>query len=47
MWQAWSAAGHGAVPPGATIMLQEAAQIFARLDMQADLQAARAALLSK
>lgn len=44
MWQAWSAAGGGPVPEGATVMLQQAAQIFSRLDMQHDLVAARAAL---
>ncbi len=41
MWHAWSAAGNGPVPEGATVMLQGAAQIFARLDMQSDLRAAR------
>ena len=46
MWQAWSGAGHGPLPEGATIMLQQAAQIFQRLDMQQDLAAARAALLA-
>jgi tetratricopeptide (TPR) repeat protein len=45
MWKAWSRAGHGPVPEGATVMLQQAAQIFQRLDMQQDLAAARAALL--
>ncbi|HEX5506817.1 MAG TPA: hypothetical protein VFW96_29660, partial [Thermomicrobiales bacterium] len=46
MWQAWAAAGGGAVPEGATVMLQQAAQIFSRLDMPHDLAAARAALLA-
>lgn len=44
MWHAWAAAGNGALPEGATIMLQQAAQFFAHLDMQADLRAARALL---
>lgn len=47
MWHAWSAAGHGPIPEGATVMLQQAAQIFAQLDMQADLRAARAALIGR
>ena len=41
MWHFWSAAGNGAVPEGATVMLQQAAQIFARLDMQTDLRGVR------
>ncbi len=44
MWHEWSGAGNGAIPEGATVMLQQAAQIFARLDMQSDLRVARALL---
>ena len=41
---AWSASGNGPLPDGATVMLQQAAQIFAHLDMQADLRAVREVL---
>lgn len=44
MWRAWASAGNGAVPEGATIMLQQAARIFAQLDMTHDLAATQAAL---
>ena len=44
MWRAWSASGNGPLPDGATVMLQQAAQIFAHLDMQADLRAVREVL---
>jgi len=44
MWRSWSAAGNGPMPEGATVMLQQAAQIFSHLDMQADLRAVREVL---
>lgn len=44
MWRQWAAAGNGLMPEGATVMLQQAAQIFARLDMQRDLRTTRALL---
>jgi hypothetical protein len=44
MWRSWAAAGNGPLPEGATVMLQQAAQIFSHLDMQADLRAVREVL---
>ncbi len=42
--RAWSAAGNGPLSDDATVMLQQAAQIFSRLDMRADLRAVSAFL---
>lgn len=44
MWRAWARAGNTAIPEGATVMLHQAVEIFARLDMEHDLTVAEAAL---